>query len=145
MEIFTIGFAGKPAAEFFGLLKSAQIRRLVDIRLNNSSQLAGFTKADNLPFFLKEICDISYVHEPLLAPTKAILEGYRDKQIAWEDFARLYRELLIERNVAELLDRSPFAERSVMLCSESTAEHCHRRLAAEFLAQHWGNIQIIHL
>lgn len=145
MEIYTIGFAGKSAAEFFGHLKNAGIRRLIDIRLNNTSQLAGFTKADNLPYFLKELCNIDYVHEPLLAPTKEIFDAYKKDGIEWPEFERRYRELLVERQVEVVLDRSLFASRVVLLCSESTADQCHRRLAAEYLREKWGDIQIIHL
>ena len=145
MEIYTIGFAGKSAAEFFGILKSAGIRRLIDIRLNNSSQLAGFTKVDNLPYFLKELCDIDYVHEPLLAPTKEILDSYKHGEIEWVEFERKYQELLVERRVAEVLDKALFSSRAVMLCSESTADQCHRRLVAEYLSEHWGDILINHL
>ncbi len=145
MEIYTIGFAGKSAAEFFGLLKSSGIKRLIDIRLNNTSQLAGFTKADNLPFFLKEICDIEYRHEPLLAPTKEILDAYKKDGIEWQEFHARYRALIAERQVESRLERAQFSERAVLLCSEPTADHCHRRVAAEYLKEQWKDIHIIHL
>jgi len=82
MEIYTIGFTKRTAAEFFGALKRAGIKRLLDVRLNNVFQLAGFTKRDDLPFFLKEICGAKYVHQPLLAPTQEMLdteEKYEEK------------------------------------------------------------------
>jgi uncharacterized protein (DUF488 family) len=145
VEIFTIGFAGKPAPEFFGILRTAGIRRLIDIRLNNSSQLAGFTKSDSLPFFLKEILGADYHHEPLLCPTKEILSGYQDKKIGWEEFESRFLELLRNREVADKLDRSLFAVPAVLLCSEPTADKCHRRLVAEHLASAWGGVTITHL
>lgn len=145
MEIYTIGFAGKSAEEFFGLLKSAGIRQLIDIRLNNTSQLAGYTKADNLPYFLKELCGISYRHEPLLTPTKEILDGVKKKELDWPEYERQYLALIDERRVAEVLHPDLFSVPTVLLCSESTADHCHRRLAAEYLQQHWKDITITHL
>lgn len=145
MEIFTIGFAGKSAPTFFGLLKQEGIRRLVDVRLNNTSQLAGYTKSDSLPFFLREILDADYIHEPLLAPTKAEFSEYRKKKGDWGEYERRFVELMDQRRVAEVLDRSLFEVPAVLLCSEATAEHCHRRLVAEYLSARWGNITITHL
>jgi len=145
MEIYTIGFAGKSAESFFGLLKASGIRRLIDIRLNNTSQLAGFTKADNLPFFLKKICDADYIHEPLLAPTELILANFKKEKGTWEEFERGFLLLMDERCIAERLDRALFDRPAVLLCSESTPERCHRRLAAEYLKRHWKDISIVHL
>ncbi len=145
MEIFTIGFAGKSAGTFFGLLRESGIKRLIDIRLNNTSQLAGFTKADNLPFFLKEICNADYVHEPLLAPTDELLTRLKKEKGDWTEFERDFVRLLDERHVADCLNRALFDERAVLLCSESTPEQCHRRLVAEYLKRHWEDITIIHL
>lgn len=145
MEIYTIGFAGKSAQSFFGLLSSRGIQRLVDIRLNNTSQLAGFTKADNLPYFLREICGADYYHEPLLAPTHPMLTQLKKEKGAWEEFELGYLNLLEERHVQDQLDRASFERTSVLLCSEPQAEHCHRRLAAEYLKLHWRDVTIIHL
>ncbi len=145
MEIFTIGFAGKSAPTFFGILKKAGIRRLIDVRINNTSQLAGFTKSDSLPFFLHEILDIDYVHEPLLAPEKEAMTAYRKEKGDWEKYERDFIKLMNERRVAELLDRSLFDIPAVLLCSEPTADRCHRRLVAEYLAAKWGNVTITHL
>lgn len=145
MEIYTIGFTKKSAAEFFGLLRSHEIRNVVDIRLNNSGQLAGFAKQDDLEFFLAELCDATYLHEPLLAPTKELLSSYRDKRCTWLEYEEIFEGLMVERQVSENLDRSLFTTRSALLCSEATAERCHRRLIAEHLQQAWGNIDIIHL
>src|ERR1700720_3529548 len=99
MEVFTIGFTKKNAEQFFGLLKRHGIRRLVDVRLNNVSQLAGFTKREDLQFFLREICGAEYVHEPLLAPTQALLDAYKKEKGSWEEYERKFLTLMAERKV----------------------------------------------
>lgn len=145
MEVFTIGFTRKSAAEFFGALRETGIRRLVDIRLNNTSQLAAFTKKDDLSFFLRELCDADYVHEPLLAPSEEILSDYRKKKIGWPEYERRFMDLMAEREAHEQIDRSLFSVPTVLLCSEAEPDQCHRRLAAEYLREKWGNVEIIHL
>ncbi|MHC5057350.1 MAG: DUF488 domain-containing protein [Planctomycetota bacterium] len=145
MEIYTLGFAKKSAEEFFGLLKNAGIKGLVDVRLSNTSQLAGFTKRDDLAYFLREICGIGYVHEPRLAPTKEILDGYKKKKITWEDYERRFLVLMGERNVAQAISRSLFDGPTVLLCSEVKPDRCHRRLVAEFLKDAWQDASILHL
>lgn len=145
MEVYTTGFTKKTAAQFFGTLKQAGIKRLVDIRLNNSSQLAAFAKKDDLPFFLKEICGIEYLHEPLLAPTQDILDAYKKQKGSWSDYERRFVALMRERRIEEKISPKLFEIPTVLLCSEVTAEHCHRRLVAEYLAEKWGNLEIIHL
>jgi uncharacterized protein (DUF488 family) len=145
MEIYTIGFTKKTAEQFFGTLKKNGIRRLLDIRLKPSSQLAGFAKAGDLRYFLHELCDIEYVPVPLLSPTEEILDAYRGKAIDWPAFETRFRALLGDRKVEKTLDRKLFDVPVVLLCSESTAEKCHRRLVAEYLKEHWPNIEIVHL
>jgi len=145
MEVYTIGFTKKSASEFFGELRRVGIKHLIDVRLNNTSQLAGFTKKDDLIFFLKEICDASYSHEPLLAPTSEILTSYRKKKVGWLDYEKRFLDLMIERKVEGKINRNIFDQPTVLLCSESTAEHCHRRLVLEYLQSKWGNLEIIHL
>ena len=145
MEIHTIGFAGKTAAQFFGTLKAARVRRVLDIRLRNSSQLAGFTKKTDLPFLLKELCGAEYVHLPQLAPTKQILDRYRKKKITWEDFERQFLALMAERRIEESVDRARFADGVALLCSEAEAEKCHRRLVAEYLSSKWPDVTVVHL
>jgi uncharacterized protein (DUF488 family) len=145
MEIYTIGFAQKGAAEFFTALRQAGIRRLIDVRLNNTSQLAGFTKRDDLEFFLRELCGAKYCHEPILAPTKEILDAYKKKQISWEEYETRYIDLLVERAAERNVVRQWFDEPAVLLCSEPSPTHCHRRLAAEYLAGKWGDAAIVHL
>ena len=144
-EIYTIGFTRRSAADFFGALRAAGIRKLLDIRLNNSSQLAGFTKRDDLAFFLRAICDCAYEHALLLAPTAEILDPYKKGKGRWEEYQPRFLALMAERHIEERLDRAAFAAHTVLLCSEATAEHCHRRLVCEYLARQWGDLRIIHL
>jgi uncharacterized protein (DUF488 family) len=145
MEIYTIGFAKKTAAAFFDALKQAGIRQVLDIRLNNTSQLAGFTKRDDLKFFLKELCGADYLHEPLLAPTPEILKDYQKKRITWEEYEQRFLKLLAERKVEEHLVRSLFDKPTALLCSEPKPDKCHRRLVAEHLAAKLGNVNVHHL
>jgi uncharacterized protein (DUF488 family) len=145
MEVFTLGFTKKTAAEFFGLLRRHGIKRLVDVRLNNVSQLAGFTKREDLQFFLKEICGAEYVHEPLLAPTQDILDAYKKQKGSWPDYEKKFLQLMVDRKIEERLDRSLFAVPAVLLCSEPTPEHCHRRLVVEYLQAKWNDVKAKHL
>lgn len=145
MEAYSIGFTQKTAEQFFGLLRQEGIRRLLDVRLNNISQLAGFSKRDDLRYFLREICEAEYVHEPLLAPTQEMLDDYKKKKGSWQDYEQKFRSLMVERNIEATLERSIFSVPTVLLCSEAKPEHCHRRLVLEYLREKWGNINIRHL
>lgn len=145
MEIYTIGFTKRSAADFFGTLEAAKVQRVVDVRLNNRSQLAGFTKASDLPFFLERIQGASYDHEPLLAPETEVLRSYRAREMAWDEYEQRYVALLQSRQVETHLSRHAFATRSVLLCTEPEPEHCHRRLAAEYLRSRWGDVEVVHL
>ncbi len=145
MEIYSIGFTQKSAGEFFGALKAHGIERLLDVRLNNTSQLAGFTKQSDLPYFLREICGAAYEHEPLLAPTQEILDAYKKRKDDWDVYVEAYLDLIRSRKVESILSQDSFRKKTVLLCSEPTPEHCHRRLALEYLQDHWGGIRIIHL
>lgn len=145
MEVFTIGFAGRSASEFFGALRRAGIKRLLDVRLNNKSQLAGFTKQKDLAFFLRELCGAEYIHEPLLAPTQDILDAYKKQKGAWLDYETRFLSLMAARQIEEALDRAAFSSPTVLLCSETTAECCHRRLVLEYLKRHWTDLIIVHL
>lgn len=145
MEIYTTGFTKKTAEQFFESLRRAGIRRLLDIRLNNSSQLAGFSKRDDLAYFLRLICDAEYQHEPLLAPTQEMLDDFKKRKGSWEAYERQFLALMRERRIEERIDRRQFAVPTVLLCSEATPEHCHRRLVAEYLRDHWGDATITHL
>jgi uncharacterized protein (DUF488 family) len=145
MKVYSIGFTKKTAADFFTALRQAEVRRLLDVRLHNASQLAGFTKRDDLPFFLKELCGADYRHEPLLTPTPELLEGYRQKHISWQDYEPRFLSLLAERAVEKQIDRRFFQIPTVLLCSEATATRCHRRLILEYLQEKWGGLEIVHL
>ena len=145
MEIYTTGFTKKTAEQFFESLRRAGIRRLLDIRLNNSSQLAGFSKRDDLAYFLRLICDAEYQHEPLLAPTQEMLDDFKKRKGSWEAYERQFLALMRERRIEERIDRRQFAVPTVLLCSETTAEQCHRRLVLEYLQAKWGDIEIVHL
>jgi uncharacterized protein (DUF488 family) len=145
VRIQTIGFAKKPARTFFGLLRECGARRLIDVRLSNASQLAGFTKRDDLEFFLAELCcGMDYSHELGLAPTKPMLNAYRRGDVTWEVYQRSFIDLMAERRVEQTVSRE-LLDNSVLLCSEATARHCHRRLVAEYLAEHWDDVAITHL
>ena len=145
MEIYTIGFTQSTAEDFFGRLKQAGVRRLLDVRLNNTSQLAGFAKARDLPYFLVELVGASYEHEPLLAPTQEILDAYKKQKGSWATYERDFDALLAERRIETALDPADFATPTALLCSEARAEHCHRRLICEYLGRHWPGLEAIHL
>jgi uncharacterized protein (DUF488 family) len=132
--LFTIGFAGKSAEQFFETLRKAGVRRLVDIRLNNVSQLAGFTKKRDLQYFLRTIAGIEYAHLPDLAPTKEILDVYKNKHIDWSEYEARFGQLLRSRQPDGQLLREEF-DRACLLCSEPTPERCHRWLARFALRQ----------
>jgi uncharacterized protein (DUF488 family) len=143
MEINTIGLAGRSAQEFFETLVTAGVMRVVDVRLNNTSQLAGFSKRSDLPYFLSRIAGIEYRHEPMLAPTAEMLTAYRKKRVDWPTYAESYQRLLVSRGPEHVLDASDF-ERAALLCSERAPTKCHRRLAAEHLARFW-RADVVHL
>ena len=145
MEIYTIGFTQKSAREFFDTLKAHGIERLLDVRLNNTSQLAAFAKQADLAYFLEEICGAAYEHEPLLAPTQDMLDAYKKQKGSWEDYSEAYLSLIRYRKVESVLSKNSFERKTVLLCSEATAEHCHRRLALEYLHMQWKGVDIHHL
>jgi len=142
--LFTIGFTKKSAQDFFEMLTEAQIDIIVDIRLNNTGQLAGFTKKNDLQYFLG-LVEIGYEHWQEFAPTKEIFNKYRNDS-NWEEYENSYRNLIEQRGVLDELELSFFQYHNVcLLCSEPTPENCHRRIAAEMIAERIGNMQIIHL
>jgi uncharacterized protein (DUF488 family) len=143
-SIFTIGFTGKSAEKFFELLKNSGARRLVDVRLNNISQLAAFAKKDDLKYFLKALLNWEYFHKPELAPSEEILSDYRKKIIDWPVYEKRYIDILNSRNILENIKREKIID-SVLLCSEHSPKYCHRRLLAEYFADHWEDISIVHL
>ena len=145
MEIYSIGFTQKSASQFFGTLKAHGIERLLDVRLNNTSQLAAFAKQADLAYFLREICAAAYEHEPLLAPTQEMLDAYKKHKGGWDAYEEAFLALMRARNLESTLDKESFARKTVLLCSEPTAEHCHRRLVLEYLQKCWEGVEIHHL
>lgn len=143
MRIYTIGFTKTSAKDFFNRLESSGTTKLVDVRLNNVSQLAGFAKRDDLSYFAREICHIPYAHIPKLAPTKDLLDAYRKEKGSWSDYAVKFLDLMRAREI-ERLDPAEL-DGACLLCSEDKPHHCHRRLVAEYLKDHWGNVEIRHL
>lgn len=145
MHVHTIGFTQRPAADFFGALRQAGVRRVVDVRLRATSQLAGFAKARDLAFFLRELVGAEYVHVPSLAPDEATFQAYKnDATMPWDEYAARYVDLLARRRVED--DAPAFDVPTALLCSERTADRCHRRLAAEYLRDRRGDArEIVHL
>lgn len=144
IKLYTIGFTKKTAKTFFSKLRNAGVTKLIDIRLNNISQLAGFAKRDDLVFFLKELCDCDYKHMPDLAPTKDILDAYKKKQIDWDEYVRRFSKLIKERKIEKKIAAEEL-NNACFLCSEPTPEQCHRRLVSEYLRNQFGDIEIKHL
>ncbi len=145
MEVYTIGFTQKTARQFFESLKQAGVKRLLDVRLNNVSQLAGFAKRDDLAYFLREIGGIMYEHDTRLAPTQEMLDAYKKHKGDWAEYETRFLALMRERQIETTLDRTLFMVPTALLCSEATSEHCHRRLVVEYLQEKWGDLQIVDL
>ncbi|MCY3783133.1 MAG: DUF488 domain-containing protein [Chloroflexi bacterium] len=145
MRLYTIGFTKTSAADFFGRLLASRAKRVVDVRLNNVSQLAGFAKRDDLAYFLREICRMEYVHAPNLAPTKEMLDAYRKEHRDWATYEREFLALMDDRRIQETPSVRQALADGCLLCSEDTPEHCHRRLVAEYLGRHWEDLEVVHL
>lgn len=144
-RILSIGFTGKNAERFFTLLKNGNVKTLFDVRLQNTSQLAGFAKRDDLKYFLKNICDIDYVEIPELYPEANLLKDYKNKVVTWDYYQEKYLELLSRRSVESVLSPS-LLDNGCLLCSEHKPHQCHRRLAIEYLKSRWEqNFKIEHL
>ena len=144
MKIFTIGFTKKSAEQFFESLHQAGVKRVVDVRLNNVSQLAGFAKKNDLAYFLKQICNMDYLHLPSLAPTKEMLDAFKKKRGSWEAYERAFIDLMVARKIENEIERETLRD-ACLLCSEDKPHYCHRRLVVEYLREHWGNIKVEHL
>jgi uncharacterized protein (DUF488 family) len=144
LKLFTIGFTKKSAQRFFELLRGSGARRIVDVRLNNVSQLAGFAKKDDLAYFAKAICAMDYVHLPILAPTQEMLDRYKKKGGTWSAYAQEFLDLMRQRRIEEKVSKEVLAD-GCLLCSEDKPHHCHRRLVAEYLKERWGDVEIVHL
>jgi uncharacterized protein (DUF488 family) len=143
-KLYTIGFTGKNAEQFFSLLKNSGATALIDVRLNNVSQLAAFSKKDDLRYFLDAILGWDYSHRPEWAPTEDILRNYKNKSIDWNEYAVLYNRLLDERNILANIKEADIAGK-VLLCSEHSPKYCHRRLLAEYFRKGYPDMEIVHL
>ncbi len=144
MKIYTIGFTKKSAQTFFTTLKASGAARIVDVRLNNVSQLAGFAKRDDLRFFARSICQMDYVHTPDLAPTQQMLDEYKKLKGAWSEYEKRFLDLMRARRIEDCI-APELIDGSCLLCSEEKPHRCHRRLVAEYLQERWGDVEIEHL
>lgn len=135
MKIFTIGFTKKNAETFFNFLKDSKVKTLVDVRLNNVSQLSGFAKRDDLKFFLNELCGAEYVHSPELAPTKDLLNAYKKGDMTWEKYEDKFLDLMAQRHIEKTIKNS-LLDHGCLLCSEHEPHMCHRKLVIQYLNQH---------
>ncbi|MBN8609096.1 MAG: DUF488 domain-containing protein [Deltaproteobacteria bacterium] len=144
MKLFTIGFTRTSAERFFDRLRRAKIGSLVDVRLNNVSQLAGFAKRDDLRYFTRELVHVPYVHRPELAPTQELLDAFKKNAGGWDEYERAFLDLMAARRVHEALSRDQL-DGACLLCSEAEPHHCHRRLVAEHLRRAWDDVDIVHL
>ena len=145
MTLYTIGFTQKTAERFFELLRAGGVTLRVDTRLRPDTQLSGFAKRCDLPYFTRELIGASYLHRPDLAPSADILDGYRSSG-DWGAYAEAYRSLMRERGFPGPDDRRLFSENvCCLMCSEHEPTHCHRRLLAEIVGESWGDIESIHL
>lgn len=145
IDVATIGFTKTTASAFFDRIKKSGVKKVVDVRLHNTSQLAGFAKADDLSYFLREICGAEYVHQPLLAPTDDILKAFKRDKGDWNVYQGSFLKLMSERRIESRLKPDMF-QGSCLLCSEATPHHCHRRLVCEYLNDKWGgSLNVRHL
>ncbi|SCB10626.1 DUF488 family protein [Rhizobium hainanense] len=145
IDLTTIGFTKTTASKFFDRLKNAGVKKVIDVRLHNTSQLAGFAKADDLAYFLKEICGADYVHLPLLAPTDDILKAFKRDKGDWNIYEGSFMRLMEQRKIESRLKPNMF-QGGCLLCSEDKPHHCHRRLVCEYLNTKWdGTLKVRHL
>lgn len=145
ITLYTIGFTKKSAEKFFNLLRDNHVKQLVDVRISNSSQLAGFAKGSDLAFFTKEICHIPYEHIVDFAPSKELLDRWHKEDVTWSEYEKIYTSMLNERDILHKYGIKKF-DRTCFLCSEDTPENCHRRLLAEYLKKHsTEDVKIVHL
>jgi len=146
MDVFSIGLSGRGPESFFGALRDAEVKRVLDVRLHNTSNLAGYGKAAHLPYFLRELCGAEYEHDPLLAPSPELFDGLKkSRTLSWDAYECGIRELMASRRIEERLDTGAFAVRTALLCACAEADRCHRRIVLEHLDAAWGSLDITHL
>jgi uncharacterized protein (DUF488 family) len=144
MKLYTIGFTRKSAEYFFTLLQRAGVRIILDVRLNNVSQLAGFTKREDLRYFSRAICKADYLHLPELAPSEELFHARKKENMNWKMYEKRFLDLIKRRAIEEKLTPES-ADGGCLLCTEEDPRHCHRRLVAEYLRDRWGDVEIVHL
>jgi uncharacterized protein (DUF488 family) len=144
MKIFTIGFTNKKAIRFFESLREAGVRRVIDVRLSNVSQLAGFSKKDDLKYFLRTLVDIDYIHLPVLAPTREMLDAYKKHGGDWIKYEQQFLNLMRDRRIETIVAKD-LVDQGCLLCSEDKPHRCHRRLVADYLTQQWGGVTVEHI
>ncbi|GBF79871.1 DUF488 domain-containing protein [Aphanothece sacrum] len=144
INLYTIGFTQKTAETFFESLINSGVKKIIDVRLNNVSQLAGFAKKKDLIYFLSKIANIDYIHLIELAPTQDILDDYKKKKGDWNIYETKFIKLISDRQIEKTISPD-ILEDGCLLCSEAKPHNCHRRLVADYLNQHWGNIKVHHL
>lgn len=147
MTVFTIGFTQKHAEDFYEKLISAKVDVLIDVRLNNTSQLASFSKYPDIQYFLKRICDIEYIHDKLFSPTESLLKSYKSGNTSWKEYEEIFFDTMNERDIDSYIktNYSEYIDKNIcLLCSEATPEFCHRRLVADYFKKIF-DATIIHL
>lgn len=144
VKVFTIGYAGKNARKFFTMLKQTSIRKVIDVRLYNTSQLAGYTKREDIEYFLQTIVGAEYSYLPIMAPTKQLLYDYKKGVIGWQQYETQFKSIIVQRQIEKYITPQEI-DMACLLCSEAKADNCHRRLVAEYLFGLWPNISITHL
>jgi uncharacterized protein (DUF488 family) len=144
MNIFTIGFTKKNLKTFIERLNTAGVKKVIDIRLHNTSQNAGYAKKDVLEYILS-LVGIGYEHHPELAPTEEILDGYKKNKLSWQDYEKKFKDVLAQRNPIQRMSFMGEGEPVCLLCAEDKPHQCHRRLVAEYYASNTEGVQIRHL
>lgn len=145
IQLFTIGFAQKSAEQFFNMLKHHHVNVLMDTRLKPDSPMSGFARGRDLPYFLKHLIACDYIHNPLMSPTRSMLDAYRQDN-DWGAYEAKFKSLLYTRELINHLDKTWFIEHRVcLLCSEHKPDRCHRRLVAEYIQSYWEDTEIWHL
>lgn len=142
IRVATIGFTQTTAENFFDRIRASGSSQLIDVRLNNTSQLSGFAKAKDLAFFLNEICGVKYRHMPILAPDSDMLSAYKKKKGSWHEYRDKFLGLMSKRQIENKLT-AEILNNSCLLCSEAKPHHCHRTLVCEYLNSKWGSSLIV--
>ena len=145
-QLFTIGSTKKTAEKFFTLLIDNDVRCVLDVRLYNSYQLAGFSKYPDIKYFLKKIANIEYLSDSMFAPSEELLTAYREKRINWDDYTERFTQIMELRGIIDYIENK-YGDLNgyCLLCSEDKPDKCHRRLLAEMICEHFGGYELKHL